>query len=515
MKKSLLTLFATLFCLSNLHAQDRLIDSVGTKGFRGFKSLERGMFYYTYYFDDNTEKNGNTTLVIPFLTETMVLESKIKLELPAGSEVLSTASNGMMFFFIVGDSKKKTITYITTDRSGKDINKKIIERVSPSQFSEAMMPKGFSIMPENVLVVTPLNDKKSGYQIECFDKKLVSVWKKEYTAEKGSWNITYCDAVMDKLYVVRKETNAGQFKFTLQGIQVNTGDEICKTEYSKDGVNVYPDFVSMGEGDMVKAGGYYYSSNTLSGKPEGIFAAITDPTGNFVEFRKQAFSDLPDSVKNTPAFRFLSEGSLQLRVQDIIQNRGGMGYTIVAETYREATPDEIKGSVGKTKGVTLSDFIFFSYSRERELLEVNITEKEPLTAVVTGKLANENINTVANWLSKKGFFCYRSYTIEREKPVVIYKNYSIDKFKLFVLSIGMDNEKKAMSFDIGALPAPKNNNAKPLKYIAFNADTEKETTDTNPLLSQDVMASKPGFVLLYQYLPPLLTVTQKPITTNQ
>lgn len=514
MKKLLLTFFAILTCFFNLNAQDRIIDTVGRNGFQGFKSLERGMFYFTYYFSDSVQKNGMTTLIVPFLSESLVIENKMKLELPIGTEVISASSNGMIFSFVLGDVKKKTITYIVTDRSGKDIKKKVIERVPEAQFRIENKPKCFTIMPEHILIVRPLLDKKGGYDVECMDKDLNPVWKKTFTPEKGNWEIVYNEVDMDKLYIVYKETSPGKTVFKLHAIQVNSGIDVCTAEYSKDGDYYQVDFAAISEGGMLTAGGSYYASSNSTQKPDGIFAAITDPSGHFVTFQKLAYKDFPDSVKNMPTARFLADGSLKLMVQDIIQNHGGMGYTLVAEAYREATTDELKGVTGKVKGITLSDFVFLSYSQQNELIGINFAEKEPMTAAVKGKLAEADMQSVANWLDKKGFFCYRTSTIEREKSIVVYKNFSTDRFKVFMLPTDLKDEKMAAISEIGAMPDLKAAENKSLKYFIFDSDASKETPDTNPVMSKEILPSKRGFVLLYYYAPPRIAITQQPITAH-
>lgn len=510
MKKLLLALCATLSCSITSFAQDNTLDSVYSRGFNDVHSLERGMFYYTCFIDDKHAGANKAKLVVYYINEQMDREAKAEVEVSPGSEILNSSSNGMFFFFLLGDAKKKTLTYIVTDRSGRDVKKKVVERVQDSEFGKDVHSTGFIVMPENIIVLHTIDARNGSFELECTDKDFKPMWRKRFAPEKGSWELTYVNAVLDKIYIQYKERVVNFTRYRLQAMDVMSGDVIRISTYTDhQGVIAYLDNTHLGEGDMTISGGKYYMNNNTNSRAEGIVFCVADPTANMNHFHLQSYASLPDSFKQTDMGKAILSGDTRLMVEDVLMDRR-RGFVVIAEAYREAAADEMKGATGSIKGVTLGDFVVLNYDDTLGLTSVATIEKTPKTAVVSGPLAAESIDAVASWLNKQKFFSYRGATVETEKPLMVYKSIDSNKIKSFIIPCSAQSAKEAISYEIKSPPEKKTDKLKAIPYWSFDSSLP-ETAENNMELQQDTRLAKPGFVLIYDYKEPHLFLGLRPL----
>lgn len=493
MKNALFTLIASGLSFMSI-AQEASVEDM-THGFNGVFTAMDGNVYYTYHIKDKPGSNDKATLEALSFNSDLVPIDTVDIEVSRGTSVMTAALNMNTYLFILGDPAKKTITTIAYESKKKELVKKTVQQgLSPDYFSIDHFVAANAAMPEGFVIVTEEHGKKSGYKVEKVDKDMEVRWTKNYTPEKGSWDVIKAFTVMERLVILRKETAGNTTSYSMQTIQADAGDEMMVNRMTGDDERM---IVTSLNSDMERSSmsGLYFEKNGK--KPEGVFFQFMGPAGDIVKNVKIPMSEISDKVGGHIGSNITS-GAYKVYPLDITR---GMGkYMAVAELY---TGETISGN---EKSYTVMDLLLFSW---RDMgpespdtgISIDLKPKAYREAIIAGDLGSKEDIEVAQWLYNQRFFGYRSIYGEGEQRL-LYRGNDTTGGRLYSLML-----------------ADTANHEPPTEIIhhgEIKKDREKETGkfyfdvakpwELNRFMYHGVIPKRGNQALYYEYDSPKLTM---------
>lgn len=407
MKRIWILLLALFGATAN--AQELMIDSIapGTMGAVGTAGMMGEVIYIPYF---SGSKNAKKNFLIKRInSQNLTEDGTTALEIPKSYKYVASTFNGMSFLLSFYDESKKESVVMLCDAEGNVLNKK-------SYKTDAIIPYTAGGGMENFLMMQPL--KSGGYKMEMINDSFKTQWSKSYTPESGNkWEIVEVQARMDKLAVIRKQTNsAGKYKFVMHGIQPETGDNAFLNEMTTQNINPYPTFITENEG-MAFSGGFYYKDGVYSNqKPDGIFFSMLTPEGTLNQTVKAPYSQLIEDLKESYGDHF-SKNNAGIYFLGGTMLHELPGFMMTGQLYTRKDNND-----GTSTVFTAKDLVMVRFNLEGEYKGADAYETGEQKATVNGNIAKVSDLELAHWLNQRGFFGLKQIVNGPGTPALAYIN---------------------------------------------------------------------------------------------
>jgi hypothetical protein len=489
--KKLMLILAAFFTstMAAVHAQEIIIDSI-SGGFNGVYATEHNNVFYTYFFTDKGKKETND-LVVKIYDAHMGLQKSVAVEVSKTAKVMTAAVSGHLCLFYLADDNKKTITRLIFDREGK-VQSKNESKASAADLDIRNYPMVYPAMPMGFVIVIPITDKKGGYKMENIDMELKTKWNKSFSPAKGSWEIMYATAALDKVMLLIKEKEGGNTSYFIQNVQSEQGESRPATYIKDEAVAGLPYFYNnILEQSVI--GGTYYEGGVSEGKSDGMFFTLIGPAGDKQFFFKLPWSLIKGKLSGQLA-QDIANGNAMLYPQDIVRSRDS--FVVICEVYTKPVRN------GGEASFKVRDFVFINVDMNGQIGWTNVIENKEHTVAVKNDLAKDDDLAIVKFAHDKGYFDYRPLGIQGEMArTVVYKNEDAELTEVRFLPYAHTNEASPMApgAPIDKFPLKRRKNS--TNYIV----------DGSAPPSKNIMGAAHGFVLIYDYMPPKLGVSMVPI----
>lgn len=540
MKKFFLALMVAGITSLSVNAQEVTLEGISGRSFSGVRTIN-GQIYYTFYFGEKSETKGMANFVLALYDQDLKSIKNTNIEISKNSELAASAFNGKYFMFIFADVTKNKRTTVTLDKEGNIVKQKVDEDVKAALLMPDNYPVIHGLNEDEFIVLHPEKVKKYGFEVERMDKDLNSKWTKPYFPEHGTWSIQDSRIVNGKLFILReeKETLLGEkYTYTVQGMNVDNGDQLFATELKNNDDGGFPNFINPTEDGGVITGGMYFKNGKYDDKnSDGLFFAIIAPDGNISKFSKTSWKKVQDQIKGDFSSALFG-GKTKVMVEDIIHKKDG-NYMIVTETWRKSNDAENTGDGGlrklgklggfggggsssssdpHDKGFTVMDFAFFNFDANGELASIDKVDKITKEAVIKGKLADRSGLSMALELYNRRFFCYRNCIEMNGKQYIVFKNDDGYKSKAYFMPVGATSTQGLPFIDMDKwVPEGLNKMGQITKWTGGNKYTigdEEFGQSTNPELYKGIVPAKEGYMLMYQFFNGKMSMWLQPVPAS-
>lgn len=412
MKKILLT----TFLLAELFTAKAQLISIGnvTDGFGGLHSIPHSNVVYTYHITDNkADKNTGNLVIYTFSTH---LETRDTIIIPVSrtAKPAAVCLNGNKAVVLMADVAKKSLTTIGYE-FGRGVLKNTTETGLPSDFFGSGFYAGiYPGMPEGFTILTSLPGKNRGYRLEYLGREFESMWKKNYTPQKGNWDVTSAFSLMEKTVLLRKETSGDKFQFSLIGVISEPGDIMFEKELKEEDDYFYPNSASVSR-EYFRIAGNYYKNGKVTDKSQGLFFQYYNIGGDAEHSMKVPIEDITQELDPKIALKLQSGDSKIFAHSYGKRPRGFLG---VGEIYTVKTgPDE--------KTLTTGNFITISQAENLDpehidsTLHVETQELNGNTVVFTNTDGLSDIE-LAGRAHERGIFNFRDYDMAGPEGRLLY-----------------------------------------------------------------------------------------------
>jgi hypothetical protein len=484
-----------------------------------------GDYFYTFFFGEKTDNKGMANFILAIYDKDLKEIKKTEIEISKNSNLAASCFNGNAFMFIFSDFLKNKRTIATFTKDGTIIKLNVEEDVRTRLLMPENNPEILGVNDNEFLVIKPEKEKKFGYEIERVNKELTNVYTKSFFPEKGIWSIEDCKLKDGKLYLLRKEkANAlmgDKHVYSVQSLNVETGDQQYSTPLVNDDDGGYPDFITVDEKGQVASGGMYFKGGKYDEKnSDGLFFTLLNADGSVQKFSKTSWKKVKEQIKGDFSSNLVG-GKTKVLIEALIQKKDG-NYVIVGETWRKSNDAASTGigavtkfgglgggssssssSNGSEKGFTLMDFAMFNFDSNGELTSIDRIEKTTKEAVIKGSLADEKGLAMAQELQKRKFFCYRNLVEANGTQYIMYKNDDGLKTRAYFLPVGATSAANIGSIDMdkwvseGLNKIGKFSKAISSSGSKYTFGNEEPFAPSSPELYKNVIPASSGKVLLY------------------
>lgn len=397
MKRVLLLFMLSIFVGSLAMAQTAEIQNVRKREFRGVFPILNSVSnevtgYYTFYVNEKIG-DGMVTFILDIFDNNLKLLKETPITITKRSNVDGAEFNGSTFLFVFNDISKKSLTYVSVDKSGEIIKQQTI--VEEKRY--AATADVFTAV-DGFFIVKPIKEKKWGYSIEKVDAQLNSVWEKTFTVEKGMVAVEAVKAAPDRIVVieVRKPTLMSA-KATAQIICLSDedGSQIYSYPLYDGNVTCMPSaFLIDGNNNLITGGMYFKGENWDAVNSDGIFFLKLDAAGEKLAYSVEDWDNgIQAFIKKASAGSDAIGSKPKVMFHEIVVTSDGQ-YRIVGETFKknyQAVSMRLKDAItgryigdmtvdnedgGKPYTFEIMDFILFKYNDKGEMTNVSVIPKE-------------------------------------------------------------------------------------------------------------------------------------------
>ena len=516
-------------------AQEITLEDVSNRGFDGVH-VQVGQGAYTFYFGEKSESKGMAFFWLEIFDLELNSINKVKIEISKNSKLASSTFTGSNFLFAFNDASKKTSTYITFDKTGNVIEKRVTEKVKMALLSEENAPQFFPAGDDEFLVIQPIKEKKTGYSIQRFNTKFEQKYSFEYTPEKGAWKAVTSELKGDKLYVIqerRQSLTSKSYTNFILCYDIATGKEIYACDLYDGEDSGFPNFFNVDDEGVVTSGGMFFKGEKFDNKnSDGIFFLTLDHGGKRMAYSKTSWKTVKDNIKGEFSSAVFG-GKTKMVLHNIVKKADGT-YTIIGESFRKSNDANMAGLGGlkmaggmsggagtsgnpsESVGFTIMDFIMFNYDASGKMISIDKIEKPNRVLTITGKVAKQQGLEIALFMKRAKMFCYRSVIEDGGKQYVFFVNREGVKDYASFLPIGATSTDGIPQVDLNkGISEGLNNMA---KLGAIMGDNEQYNTgsfgqlEENPNRYRGGVYFKPGYVLAYKYFNFKLNIWLEPIS---
>jgi hypothetical protein len=457
LKHSLAIFALALLPSLGIFAQEVKIQDFSYRSFSGVKPLNNYQGYYLSYFGEKTENKGMANYIIEVYDANLKQAAKTTVEVTKYSEVVASAFDGTYFLFAFRDQMKRTLTYVTLDKTGKQVGQRVVEKVKVSLDN----PTVLSIGNGEFLVLQPVKENKVGYQLEKIDQTFASKYTKTYTPDKRKWYLIDAEFKNNKLYIIRKNANWGdQFEEEVVCYDTQSGEEVYAHSLYDGNNSGLPSFLQVTDQGEVATGGMYFKGNEFDDKnSDGIFSVVLDAQGKVKGQQQTPWKVIQDKIKSDMALGALISGKSKVFIHDMVMNNDG-SFSIIGENFRKSSAAmsgnfamkmAMGGGAGDGIGFTIEDFVIFNFDTKGTLTTIDRIEKTAKEIVVkqtsTEKVAYKGLE-LALKLNAADQFPYQYVVEHNQKPHLVYINNEGLRDKAYFLPLGSKTSKDIPSIDL-------------------------------------------------------------------
>lgn len=515
-----------------MQAQEITLEDISNRSFDGVH-VQEGQGAYTFYFGEKSESKGMAFFWLEIFDLELNRINKVKLEISKRSELASSTFTGSNFLFAFNDVSKRTSTYITLDKSGNVIDKRVTEKVKMALLSKDNAPQFFPAGEDEFVVIQPIKEKKVGYTIERINTKFEEKYTFNYTPDKGAWKAVTAQMKGDKLYLIqerRKSLTSKTYTNFILCYDLATGKELYAYDLFDGEDSGFPNFFNVDNQGVLTSGGMFFKGEKFDPKnSDGIFFLTLDVSGERTAYSKTSWKQVKEDIRGDFSSALIG-GKTKMILHNIVKKADGT-YTIIGESFRKSNDANMAGmgalkmaggmggSAGASQvesiGFTIMDFVLFNYDAAGKMVSIDRIEKPNRALTIKGKVAEKKGLEIALFMKEAKMFCYRSVIEDGGKQYIFYVNRDGAKDYASFLPVGATTTDDIPQVDLNkGISEGLNDMA---KFGAFMGDNEMYDTGTfgslkeNPNRYRGGLYFKDGYVLVYKYFNFKLNIWLEPI----
>lgn len=444
--------------------------------------------------------------------------------------MVSSGDQNLICF--VDNSFKPALHYLLIDREGNIKQSLSKTKVPLLARGKAYWPQLYALEQGNFIVVEPAKSKSTGYSLECFDKQLKSLWRKEFYAEKGNarvYEIWITEQGILTHQLVEKFGNV--LNSSMVYSDNSTGNTIFNTSLSNGENSFYPTaFYPEKDKSVVMAGTFYKGSKIESKNSKGLFLAEIDSDGIFAAKQLMEWKSLKPILKTRVSdwfFKVMPE----VWLHRLDKTEDG-SYVALGELFKYAGEiTQTNPKTGETEApfhkIRLMDFMRFNFSSTGEMTAAERIEKPHqflhITADMTAEtgsiqnmITSGNLNRNKALKESNGFSFRDAIPLAEGQYTIVFASYENFVHYTYLLNTNYGNYHKYAMLKAKAEIISQLEIASRIanQYDDLSLEIEGSTLDFDgsEQYFRGVLPAVENEFLLYEYVPLKSLLSLKLIT---
>lgn len=510
MKKAKLLLAGALLTIFNLAAQTTIPNVLQLKSAKNSGTIvenNKVVGYYVFYQKEKVDKNNNAYEIEVF-DDNYNSTASFEITRSKKSLLLEMVYNGEAFMLQFYDSKAG-LEFVTFDRSGKQLGKKLIDKDNLSKWETARIAQNLQSETENVSIFpmgpngfarnTYVKNNKLGYEIVAYDNSCEEIWS--YGADPASKLMETSDIVdvSENLVTITVSKKKGAMtkvydQFCLI-LDAKTGKKIEEFQLGSDEegrMSILKSSIDEINKKIILVGEYWKAKDDyLKDKSLGIYVMELTHEGEITSTTKYAWKGDIDKFKqeNMDEEDKKEAGKpFGIFFHDIVFTSNGSIFLIGEQYRKQVSAGGIAANVavaalggqsnaGATE-VRIGNMIVIELDANKNIVDFDIVQKRKSTVNVNGG-AYMSSSLLGAYMKALGAYDYAFTSQDKSK----------DQFDVVYVDLNRKEEKGAAKSD--------------LMIGVISIRDGKTSTQRIPINSTAKMvwfqAAKPGFISIGEY----------------
>jgi uncharacterized protein YegP (UPF0339 family) len=405
--------------------------------------------YYTFHATEKVDRK-NMAYSINFLDNNLNKATDFEIVRDKKSYLVDAVYNQNSFMLCF--YQKKTLEFVTYDRSGKQLGSHMIEDIPKTELANIVKSmqsednENSSIFPignQGFVRSTFTKNDRDGYEIQAYNNDMSSKWI--FGSNPESELLEYSDILYSSenyvgITVIKRKTKlTKKFDTDFILIDAKTGKVLCNTpmrDVTDGELSLLNIFVDDSNGETFLTGEYYLPKDeVMKDKSIGMYVKKVRTDGSEIIFKKFAWGkeianfkqvNLSDDDKDK------DKGTNQIWFHKFVKGKNGHIYAIGEQYRKQASAAGIAMNVlngGGGSGVSnieikIANLVLVDFDENMEMVDYKIIPKKTRRVMLAEDYGLTSPQALATWLVAGGWFDYdfMSYDNVKDQFQMVYRD---------------------------------------------------------------------------------------------